>query len=320
MLTTRLLAAHVFALVLAATDIAWGITAVSDTGQVKNTVLSITVTGAAGPITVTDDLTGVELVPGSQTGTGTRLLEYSGVASTTPRKGQVIVITDGVMTMNYTVTTSLGLKGISGANAPPIRSDYFIDPPGSALALTLPDGSTANFTLSGQFVKLDVSVDGRVTEPTFGDELFHLPDELFSVTGTGSLGSIAIGLPFDVPGQINLANIWNNLASVTATGIDLSIPLFMNVPGFGPINVDGQFLGQIDFSEDLAGKPSGFGEVISGIYTGAAATPLGTIMVNGTLQATGNSAPVPEPSTLLLLGSGLAGLIICGGKRWLKNV
>ena len=315
MLTTRLLAAHVFALVLAATDIAWGITAVSDTGQVKNTVLSITVTGAAGPITVTDDLTGVELVPGSQTGAGTRLLEYSGVASTTPRKGQVIVITDGVMTMNYTVTTSLGLKGISGANAPPIRSDYFIDPLGSALALTLPDGSTANFTLSGQFVKLDVSVDGRVTEPTFGDELFHLPDELFSVTGTGSLGSIAIGLPFDVPGQINLANIWNNLGSVTATGIDLSIPLFMNIPGFGPINVDGQFLGQIDFSEDLAGKPSGFGEVISGIYTGAAATPLGTIMVNGTLEATGNSAPVPEPSTILLLGSGLVGLALWRQRR-----
>ncbi|MEE9131261.1 MAG: hypothetical protein V3T84_14670 [Phycisphaerales bacterium] len=270
---------------------------VSDKGVLKNTVLKITVTGVAGDVTITSRDLRVELV-GCQTGAGTkRCVEYSGVGSTTPRKGWKIKVSDGVRSVNYTVTTNLG-SGPAGE----VTSFYDVDPAESQLTFTLEKGGPITGQLSGSVVKQDLEIDTDPQSPTFGQEDFVLPAKDFQVVAETKFGDVHIGLPIDVLGAINLADIWESLqvcdrvcVPQTVTAVEITLPLLVkDFPGIEPFVVEGEFTGQIDFAAEMLDQTTKFGEEITGTYTGQARTRVGLVLVEGPIRLTGISVAPDE--------------------------
>lgn len=265
---------------------------VSDRGVVKNTVLQVTVTGVAGNVTITHRELGVEL-EGCQAGAGTvRVVEYAGTGSTTPRKGWKIQVSDGTRSVNHTVKTSLG-SGPSG----PVISNYQFDPVNSQLSFQPPQGPPLSGQMSGQLVKHDIDVDADPDSPTFGEEVYVLPALLFNAVLQTNMGPINISLPQDVPGSINLSNIWESLQGCqgicpieTMTSVNQHFPFQVNnFPGLNPFIVDGTFTGNINFAAEISGQDQqlGYREDIVGLYQGVANTEIGTIQVQGPIRLTG---------------------------------
>jgi hypothetical protein len=99
------------------------------------------------------------------------------------------------------------------------------------------------------------------------------------------------------------------LAALTAALIvDYLNPALSEFFGFSPISSGTGFLAQVDFNVDFNGSRWGFG------------TPGPGVAFSGSQLASNIMATTaPEPATLILLGSGLAGVSFLGRKRLSKR-
>ncbi|MDD2735932.1 MAG: PEP-CTERM sorting domain-containing protein [Desulfuromonadaceae bacterium] len=173
----------------------------------------------------------------------------------------------------------------------------------SSLALATPiTGSTsigaASATLSGGYTLLsatEITPNSPFISPGFGDYSVIAPFTFFSSTG------------------LNLANIldytwtspvgtWTTSAYTIITQTATNLDLFL-LGNFAPTGV-------------LAGfDPSGASEHISLNQTGNAVSWGATL----NSPALSPPAPVPEPGTMMLLGSGLFGLVVYSKRRKNQN-
>jgi len=69
----------------------------------------------------------------------------------------------------------------------------------------------------------------------------------------------------------------------------------------------------------IVGCPSSDDPATTSSFKSTTSTPVATNEVSGSIGDTGANNPVPEPATLILLGSGLVGLAGVGRKKFFKK-
>jgi PEP-CTERM motif len=193
--------------------------------------------------------------------------------------------------------------------APAFASMNSFDPPNNAVVSAFiidPNSSSLtfggnSFALAGGFTAIDTSVSYDPTSPLYGMEGGSVVSS--NIVGNGAPGLIQLTLTGAPNYTLDLAPIWattlandgiptGGLSAVT----DLSLAGFLTL-GSSNIAFTGTFIGNTTFFDDGSTMESGALDLQTAVGE-----------VKGSLSATAMPVDTPEPSSLTLLGLGLAAL------------
>jgi len=201
-------------------------------------------------------------------------------------------------------------------------------------------GSTV--TVPAGLVNLGFTIVVPVTGTTAIDTLSMM--SLANQSGTFSLGGVAAQLPSEVcpsatPPKNNSGGVACNTGGGVGGVMGLTGTIFVNIiPNIVviPVNLNVALIGQggstnNPFAIDAAAWSTGLGLVNTGLNIASATTgsaspftlvsptfvsALGNLLpIFATLTLTAVSLLVPEPGSLLLIGTGIAGLALLGSRR-----
>jgi PEP-CTERM motif len=161
----------------------------------------------------------------------------------------------------------------------------------SGISLQVTAGPGTNFTILNGTFDISITTDGTTTSGSAGDDL--------SIVGDLDLDNDGVA---DVSGTLLTGEIADFGASASGPGV---FEFIFDITGGLLQNPIGLFAGQTGVILGADGNST-----FTGSFDSDFSNLIGGLAGSGTGSA--DTAPIPEPTTLLLLGSGIAGLVGAG--------